>query len=107
MDKVSWKFKDSTHSVLFIFYTSKHYQKGFGCYNLDCAAFIQTDNSWKLGGEFPKYSVSGGEQHWLSMEWYLVPDQKGKKNWQLLLKGILMRRPSGSGIIRRKVLMAG
>ena len=80
------KHFDKDHAVLFIFYTSKNYQKGFGCYNLECAAFVQTDNTWKLGGAFPKYSVSGGEQHWFSMEWYLVPNGAGEKNWWLLLK---------------------
>jgi hypothetical protein len=72
------------HSALFIFYTPDNYQNG--CYNLRCPAFMQEDESWEIGGEFPKYSTIGGEQHWFSMEWYLVPNSKGKKNWWLLLK---------------------
>lgn len=80
------QFDKKPRSVLFIFFTSKNYQKGFGCYNLECPGFVQTDESWKLAGEFPKYSVSGGEQHWFSMEWYFVSNGKGSKNWWLLLK---------------------
>ena len=75
-------FEKSQHSVLFIYFTSKNYEKGSGCYNLECPGFVQEDKSWKLAGDFPKYSVSGGEQHWFSMEWYFT---KGK-NWWLLLK---------------------
>lgn len=84
--KYPTQFDKKPRSVLFIFFTAKNYQKGFGCYNLECAGFVQTDNSWKLAGEFPKYSVSGGEQHWFSMEWYFVSNGKGSKNWWLLLK---------------------
>ena len=29
-------FNKSPHSVLFIFYTSNNYKRGFGCYNLEC-----------------------------------------------------------------------
>jgi Neprosin len=71
-------------SVLFIFWTSRNYMDG--CYNLECAGFMQTDVSWTLGGTFPRYSVSGGEQHWFSMEWYFVSNGRGSKNWWLLLK---------------------
>ena len=84
--KYPTQFNKSPHSVLFIFYTSNNYKKGFGCYNLECAGFMQTDDSWKLAGDFPAYSVSGGAQHWFTMEWYFVSNGKGQKNWWLLLK---------------------
>lgn len=76
--------KQKPKSVLFIFFTPDAYQSG--CYNLDCAGFVQEDNSWELGGEFPAYSVVNGVQHWFTMEWYLVPNSQGKRNWWLLLK---------------------
>jgi len=78
-------FNKKPHSVLFIFFTPDNYTSG--CYNLDCPGFVQEDNSWKLAGEFPAYSVYNGAQHWVTMEWYLVPNGNGKKNWWLLLKG--------------------
>jgi len=76
--------KKKPHSVLFIFWSTQNYANG--CYNLECAGFVQTDNTWELGGEFPGYSVVNGVQRWFTMEWYLVPNSQGQRNWWLLLK---------------------
>jgi hypothetical protein len=51
----------SENSVLFIYWTADGYQQT-GCYNLDCAAFVQINNNWVLGGAFPNYSTDGGAQ---------------------------------------------
>ena len=40
---------NSTLPVLFIYWTADSYN-ATGCYNLDCAAFVQTNSSWHLGG---------------------------------------------------------
>jgi len=39
---------NTTNPVLFIYYTPDNYATG--CYNLDCNAFVQVNNSWVLGG---------------------------------------------------------
>ncbi|MGA7674317.1 MAG: neprosin family prolyl endopeptidase [Rhizomicrobium sp.] len=50
-----WKYF-SESSRLFIYWTADDYNKT-GCYNLDCAAFVQTNNTWILGGAFSNYST--------------------------------------------------
>jgi hypothetical protein len=50
------------NSVLFIYWTADGYQTT-GCYNLDCAAFVQTNNSYTLGGQWSNYSTLGGTQY--------------------------------------------
>lgn len=41
---------------LFIYWTSDAY-RNTGCYNLGCSGFVQTDNSWVLGGTFSNYTT--------------------------------------------------
>jgi len=66
---------------LFIFYTADNYQKK-KCYNLDCAAFVQINNHWYLGGPWSDYSSTGGTQWGFEMQWKLF-----EGNWWLFLRG--------------------
>ena len=67
------------NSVLFIYWTADNYNRT-GCYNLDCAAFVQTNNNWYLGGTFSRYSTYGGAQYDFTLKWYLY-----QGNWWLQL----------------------
>lgn len=58
---------NTNNAVLFIFWTSQGYTNG--CYNLDCAGFVQLSHSWVLGRGFDRYSVTGGEQRSFTMAW--------------------------------------
>jgi len=52
--------KYSTYNpCLFIYWTADGYQST-GNYNLDAPAFVQTDNTWVLGGAFSAWSTPGG-----------------------------------------------
>jgi len=55
------KYGDS-RARLFIYFTPDNYGSG-GCYNLDCSAFVQTDNSIVIGGPWNTYSSVGGAQY--------------------------------------------
>ncbi|KAK3389677.1 hypothetical protein B0H63DRAFT_556796 [Podospora didyma] len=65
---------------LFIFYTPDGYKSG--CWNLECPGFVQTTNTWLLGGPFLHYSVPGGAQWGFQMQWKLY-----RGNWWLFLQG--------------------
>jgi hypothetical protein len=66
--------------VLFIYWTADMYVKT-GCYNLDCAAFVQTNHNWFLGGTWDHYSTASSR--WgFEMQWKLY-----KGNWRLILRG--------------------
>lgn len=54
-------------SVLFTFFTPDDYASG--CYNLDCGAFVQTDNSYGLGVAWTDYSTTGGDQWGFGEQW--------------------------------------
>jgi hypothetical protein len=66
-------------SVLFIYWTPDYYQTG--CYNLECAGFVQTNSNWKLGTTFANYSTSGGPQYEIQMQW-----QHYQGDWWLYLQ---------------------
>ncbi len=66
---------------LFIFYTADNYQKK-KCYNLDCAAFVQINNHWYIGGPWSAYSSTGGTQWGFEMQWKYF-----RGNWWLFLRG--------------------
>ncbi|MDP6653217.1 MAG: neprosin family prolyl endopeptidase [Gammaproteobacteria bacterium] len=79
-----WKYENSNPN-LFIFSTSAGYSVTdpvSKCYNLDCAAFVQINNSWVLGGELGPVSTTGGTQYIFRMQWQLH-----NGNWWLFLKG--------------------
>ena len=63
--------------VLFIYWTADNYGST-GCYNLDCAAFVQTNNNWRLGDSFRNYSTVGGPQYEVALGFYLY-----QGNWWL------------------------
>lgn len=67
--------------VLFVYWTADDYQTT-GNYNLDKPAFVQTNNTWALGGSLSTISTSGGQQYELEVMWNL---QDG--NWWLYLQG--------------------
>jgi len=63
-------------AALFIYWTADGYNNT-GCYNLTCPAFIQTNNSVTLGVGFSHYSVKGGAQYEIDLEYKL----SGGKWW--------------------------
>ena len=73
---------DNTNPNLFIYSTNANYDEGSGCYNLDCAAFVQINNNWVLGGELGPISTTDGTQYNFRMQWQLHHG-----NWWLFLKG--------------------
>jgi hypothetical protein len=54
---------------LFIYFTPDNYGNG-GCYNLDCGAFVQTNNSVVIGGAYSSYSATNGPQWEVTLFWY-------------------------------------
>ncbi len=68
-------------SVLFIYWTADGYNNT-GCYNLDCAGFVQINSNWYLGGPWNHYSTFGGDQWGFELQWKLY-----QGNWWLFLKG--------------------
>jgi neprosin-like protein len=75
---IHYPAKWNNPSVLFIFATPDNYASG--CYNLDCAAFVQTNNSWTLGARFRDYSTYGGTQYGFAEQWKFY-----QGNWWLYL----------------------
>jgi hypothetical protein len=69
------------NSVLFIYWTADAYQTT-GCYNLDCAAFVQINNSYALGGAWSNYSARGGTQYDFTLVWEFF-----QGNWWLGISG--------------------
>jgi hypothetical protein len=63
-------------AALFIYWTADGYNNT-GCYNLTCPAFVQTNNSVTLGAGFSHYSVKGGTQYEIDLEYKL----SGNKWW--------------------------
>ena len=72
---------DAAESVLFIYYTADNYGST-GCYNLDCAGFVQINSNWYLAGPWTQYSTAEGTQWGFEMQWKLF-----EGNWWLFLKG--------------------
>jgi Neprosin/Neprosin activation peptide len=67
--------------VFFIYWTADDYQNT-GCYNLDCQAFVQTNNSWTIGGTIAPVSVTNGQQYEIELAFYLY-----QGNWWLYAGG--------------------
>jgi hypothetical protein len=73
-------------SELFIFYTANGYGYGGkqikGCWNKECAAFMQTNYDWCLGCTFPHYSTTQGTQYEVHVGYQLY-----QGNWWLDVNG--------------------
>ncbi len=67
------------NSALFIYWTADGYRTT-GCYNLDCGAFFQFNNNYRLGGTWGAYSSSGGPQVEIALGYFLY-----QGNWWLQL----------------------
>lgn len=77
------------NSVLFIYWTPDSYKTG--CYNLDCAAFVQVNSSIPLGRSFSSYSTLGGAQTGFTLSWLLH-----NGNWWLNINSIWVGYYPGS-----------
>ena len=71
----------TSKAALFIYWTADNY-KSTGCYNLDCAGFVQTNSKWGIGGTWTSYSTRGGAQWEFQMQWMLYNGR-----WWLFLQG--------------------
>ncbi|MGB7257583.1 MAG: neprosin family prolyl endopeptidase, partial [Pseudolabrys sp.] len=60
----------SQNSALFIYWTADGYSLT-GCYNLTCAAFVQTNNTVHLGAGFTHYSVKGHTIYQVVLSYWL------------------------------------
>jgi hypothetical protein len=56
--------------ALFIYWTSDDYKKT-GCYNTDCAGFVQTDSAIPVGGTYSQYGQNGNQVSEISVGFYL------------------------------------
>jgi len=84
--EVGWQvypqFYGNSNPVFFIYWTADGYNNT-GCYNLTCSAFVQTNNSWAIGGAIPQpYSTLNGAQYSLEVSFYLSGGR-----WWLYVKG--------------------
>jgi hypothetical protein len=69
--------------VLFIYWTADDYNNT-GAYNLDSPGFIQTNNSWVIGGAWSPVSTTGGAQYGFRLAWNRDP---ATGNWWLYIQG--------------------
>jgi Neprosin len=76
-------------AVLFIFYTPDNYASG--CYNLECAGFVQTSSAFTLGGAWSAYSTYGGTQWGFAQQW-----KYWQGNWWLYIQNTAIGYYPGS-----------
>jgi hypothetical protein len=74
---------------LFIYWTDNGYNSAgvsgnAGCYDLDCAGFVQTSNTVTLGGTFNATSSPGGTQVWAEVTW---AKSSATGNWWFFYQG--------------------
>jgi hypothetical protein len=77
---VHYPGKFGNNAVLFIFFTPDNYSSG--CWDLDCAGFVQVNNAFTLGGAWSNYSTWGGTQWGFSQQW-----EYWYGNWWLNIQG--------------------
>lgn len=95
----------NTSPTLFIYWTADGYDHT-GCYNLDCAAFVQTSNVLPIGGSLSS-STSGGTQMEGTLAFYRDP---ANGNWVLfyfdgtsyIQSGYYPSALFGTGMLSRK-----
>ncbi|ACK50063.1 protein of unknown function DUF239 [Methylocella silvestris BL2] len=75
------KFYNTPKPVFFIYWTADGYTNT-GCYNLTCAAFVQTNNSWAVGGALKPWSTSPKKQVVLELSYFLFQGR-----WWLYVNG--------------------
>jgi hypothetical protein len=80
---IKYPKKFHTKPVLFIYWTASNY-KGSGCYNLECAGFVQINSHWYLGGLWNAYSYPGGSQWGFELQWQF---DWIEGNWWLFIRG--------------------
>lgn len=78
--QVAPKKYGNVYPSLFIFHSSQNYAPNKGCYNLECAGFIQVSPHWIIGGRLGAVSQLDAEQHAIRMQWQLHSG-----NWWLFL----------------------
>lgn len=74
----------SSNAALFVYYTTKGYSSGSGCYNLDCTGFVQVASNIYLAGGFDHYSTTGGTQWGFELQYKRDP---ANGNWWLFYRG--------------------
>jgi len=84
------KYGQGENSVLFNYWTADNYNNT-GCYNLECAAFVQIAAQGTLGAKFSNYSTLGGTQYEFSAEYRLY-----NGNWWLAIQGTWLGYYPGS-----------
>jgi hypothetical protein len=69
----------------FVYWTADGYNST-GCYDLECAGFVQTSSALVFSAPFARdqYSVPGGRQPTLNVEWQRKADTS---NWWLIIDG--------------------
>jgi hypothetical protein len=77
-------------SHLFIYHTADGYNTT-GCYNLECADFVQTNNGVYIAGGFTNYSSTNGAQWEMAIQAKLY-----KGNWWLFYNGVAFGYYPGS-----------
>jgi len=71
-----------SEAAIFIYHTNNGYAQGSGCYNLDCAGFVQIDNTFTLGSHWSRYSTKGGQPYEATYGYELH-----QGNWWFQLEG--------------------
>jgi Neprosin/Neprosin activation peptide len=79
----------SLKPCLFIYWTADGYNNT-GSYNNEDHKFVQTNESWALGGPLPETSATGGEQAEIEIAWYL-----NDGNWWLYINGTTIENAVG------------
>ena len=75
---------DLPYAVPFVYWTSNNYASG--CYNLDCAGFVQITNQIVFGRfAEQRYSVKGGTQSVMQISWRRKSENG---NWWLMINGV-------------------
>jgi len=79
----------NSYPILFIYWTADGYNRT-GCYNLDCSAFVQTNNSVTIGGTIGNISIKNGSQYDMEVAFYL-----NQGNWWLYIGGTISNNAIG------------